>query len=118
MPERQVEETAARQGLAGVFTAPPIVSAGTHKTTLRVFVEMDKAGMHKEHRQVRRSHHGRLLVQMKVREGVLHLLLFRAVKPVKTNPFSSQPFQAVLTISVIYNTKDYAICQVFGRDIF
>jgi hypothetical protein len=80
MPGRHLEETSARQGLAGVFTAPPIVIARAHETTLRlrVFVEMGKAGMHKElreHRQVRRSHHGCLLVQMKVREGVLHLLL-------------------------------------------
>jgi len=72
VPERHVEETAARQGLAGVFPAPPLVSAGMH-TTLRVFVERDEASMHKElreHRQVRKSHHGRLLVQMKGREGV------------------------------------------------
>jgi hypothetical protein len=116
MPERHAEETTALRKLAGIFTALPIVVARAHKTTLRVFVEMGKAGMHKElreHRQVRRSHHGRLLVQTKVREGVLHPLVFRAVKPMKTNPFSSQPFQAVLGISVIYNTKDYAICQVF-----
>lgn len=123
MPGRHLEEATARQGLAGVFTAPPIVIARAHKTTLRlrVFVEMGKAVMHKEtreHRQVRRSHHGRLLVHIKISRRCSPPFVFRAMKPMKTNSFSSKPFQAMLCISVIYNTKDYAICQVFWRYIF